>query len=73
MQRFNSLLDYVSHTATFKNYSFGGEGLRGDKKIMAPLTAFLKFMPEDGKFLPSRLKEETDAQLIDFHIETEMT
>lgn len=30
-------------------------------------------MPEDGKSLPAKLKKETDDQLGDFHIETEMT
>lgn len=73
MQRFNNLADHVSYTATFKNYSFGDESLRWNKKFIAPLTAFSKFMPEDGKSLPAKLKKETDDQLGDFHIETEMT
>lgn len=56
VQRFNNLAAYVSYTAMFKNYSFGGEGLSWNQKFMAPLTATLKFMPEEGKSLPARLK-----------------
>lgn len=42
MQSFNHLADYVSYTATFKNYGFGDEGLSWNKKIHGSTDSLLQ-------------------------------